>query len=123
MAIQPLLGFRHIKAHESNPQHRTHILTWHSLVLAAETDEIVGEQHLMALVWVGRIDKERAPWKVQSSFRGETDATPSVARRMAPGAPGIAKIVHDLVMLSVIIITDRSDGSVTYWGKHPERLD
>jgi hypothetical protein len=67
VAIQPLLGFQRIKAHESDPQRRTHILSWHSLVLAAETDQIVGEQHLMALVWVGRMDAERAPWKVQSS--------------------------------------------------------
>jgi hypothetical protein len=27
----------------------------------AETEEIVGEQHLIALVWVGRMDKEHAP--------------------------------------------------------------
>lgn len=71
VAIQPLLGFPHIQAHESDPQRRTHILTWHSLVLAAETDAIVGEQDLMALVWVGRIDKERAPWKVRSSSEGK----------------------------------------------------
>ena len=71
VAIQPLLGFQHIKAHESDPERRTHILTWHSLVLAAETEKIVGEQHLMALVWVGRMDEERAPWKVQSSSKGK----------------------------------------------------
>jgi len=70
VAIQPLLGFQRIQAHESDPQHRTHILSWHSLVLAVETEEIVGEQHLMALVWVGRVDKERAPWKVLSSSEG-----------------------------------------------------
>src|SRR5205814_865846 len=70
VAIQPLLGFQHIKAHESDPERRTHILTWHSLVLAAETERIAGEQHLMALVWVGRIDKERAPWEAQSSSEG-----------------------------------------------------
>jgi hypothetical protein len=71
VAIQPLLGFRRIQAHESDPQRRTHILSWHSLVLAAETEEIVGEQHLMALVWVGRIDQERTPWKIQSSSDGK----------------------------------------------------
>jgi len=70
VAIQPLLGFRRIKAHESDPQRRTHILTWHSLLLAAETDNIIDQQHLMALVWVGRRDKERAPWKIQSSSEG-----------------------------------------------------
>jgi hypothetical protein len=67
VAIQPLLGFQRIQAHESDPQHRTHILSWHSLVLAVETEAIVGEQHLMALVWVGRMDRERAPWKVRTS--------------------------------------------------------
>jgi len=71
VAIQPLLGFQHIKEHESDPERRTHILTWHSLVLAAETERIVGEQHLLALVWVGRTDKERAPWEVQSSSEGK----------------------------------------------------
>ena len=71
VAIQPLLGFQQIKAHQSNPERRTHILAWHSLLLAGETEKIVGEQHLMALVWVGRIDEERAPWKVQSSSEGK----------------------------------------------------
>jgi len=71
VAIQPLQGFRHIKAHESDPEHRTHILTWHSLILAAETEKLVGEQHLMALVWIGRIEGERAPWKIQSSLAGK----------------------------------------------------
>jgi len=70
VAIQPLLGFQRIKAHESDRQRRTHILTWHSLILAAETDQVTGEQQLIALVWVGRIDKERAAWKVKSSTEG-----------------------------------------------------
>lgn len=70
VAIQSLHGFQHIKAHESNPQRRTHILTWHSLVLAAETEMVAGEQHLLALVWVGRDEKERAPWSIQSSSAG-----------------------------------------------------
>ncbi len=71
VAIQPLLGFPHIKAHESDPERRTHILAWHSLILTAETEKIDGEQHLMALVAVGRTDKERTPWKVQSSSEGK----------------------------------------------------
>jgi hypothetical protein len=71
VAIQPLLGFGRIQAHESDPQHRAHILSWHSLVLAVETDAVVGEQHLMALVWIGRMDRERAPWKIQSSTEGK----------------------------------------------------
>jgi hypothetical protein len=71
VAVQPLLGFQHIKAHESDPEHRTHILTWHSLILAAETEKLAGEQDLMALVWAGRIDEERVPWKVQASSGGK----------------------------------------------------
>ncbi len=71
VAIQPLLGFLQVKVHESDPEHRTHILTWHSLILAAETEKLVGEQHLMALVWVGRKDEERVPWSVQSSSAGK----------------------------------------------------
>jgi hypothetical protein len=71
VAVQSLLGFQQIKAHESDPEHRTHILTWHSLILAAETEKLVGEQHLMALVWVGRILEERAPWRIQSSSAGK----------------------------------------------------
>jgi len=70
VAIQPLLGFQRIQAHESDRQRRTHILTWHSLILAAETDEIVGEHQLIALVWVGRIDQERVAWKIKSSTEG-----------------------------------------------------
>jgi len=71
VAIQPLLGFQRIQAHESDPQRRTHILAWHSLALAAETEKIVGEQNLMALVWVGKVDEERTPWKVQASSPGK----------------------------------------------------
>ncbi|HTS19886.1 MAG TPA: DUF2264 domain-containing protein [Verrucomicrobiae bacterium] len=71
VAIQPLLGFHQIKAHESDPQKRTHILSWHSLILAAETDNLVGEQNLIALVWVGRIGKERTLWKIKSSSDGK----------------------------------------------------
>jgi hypothetical protein len=40
-------------------------------ILTAETEETVGEQTLIALVWVGRMVKERAPWKVHSSSEGE----------------------------------------------------
>jgi hypothetical protein len=71
VAIQPLLGFHHVRIHESDPQHRTHILTWHSLILTAETAPIAGSQDLMALVWVGRKETERARWNVQSSAPGE----------------------------------------------------
>jgi hypothetical protein len=42
-----------------------------AILRAAETEKITGEQHLIALVWVGRMDKERAPWIVQSSSKGK----------------------------------------------------
>ena len=70
VAIQPLLGFRQVKANESDPQKRTHILTWHSLTLTAETEKIAGERHLLALVWTGLNQKEREPWKVIASSAG-----------------------------------------------------
>ncbi len=70
VALQPLLGFRQIRARESDPQRRTHILAWHSLLLAAETDRLAGEHDLIALVWVGRSKSERAPWTIQSSAVG-----------------------------------------------------
>ncbi len=92
VAIQPLLGFRHVKAHESDPQRRTHILTWHSLVLAAETEAIVGEQHLIALVWVGRLDEERAPWKVQSSSEGNLTLRHSALGDWRPVHPELPRL-------------------------------
>jgi hypothetical protein len=71
VAIQPLLGFQHVKANESDPQKRTHLLTWHSLTLTAETETVAGEQDLLALVWVGLNQKECEPWKVVSSSEGK----------------------------------------------------
>ncbi len=71
VAIQPLLGFSRVAANESDPQKRTHLLTWHSLVLTAETGKVSGEQHLLALVWTGLNEKEHEPWKVASSSKGE----------------------------------------------------
>jgi hypothetical protein len=71
VAIQPLLGFHGVKANESEPHKRTHLLAWHSLTLTAETEKVVGEQHLLALVWVGLNQKERESWKVISSSEGK----------------------------------------------------
>ncbi len=42
-----------------------------SLTLAAEAENVEGEQDLIALVWVGRLDEERAPWRIQSSSHGK----------------------------------------------------
>ena len=71
VAVQPLFGFQGVKANESEPQKRTHLLAWHSLTLTAETEKITGERHLLALTWVGLNQKEREPWKVISSADGK----------------------------------------------------
>ncbi|HVM50190.1 MAG TPA: DUF2264 domain-containing protein [Candidatus Acidoferrum sp.] len=71
VAIQPLLGFARVAAHESDPAHRVHLLTWHSLVLAAETDPVTGEHDLVALVWGGRPEEGPTPWEVASSDVGQ----------------------------------------------------
>lgn len=78
VAIQPLRGFSAVKAHESDATKRTHLLTWHSLILAAETERIEGEHDLVALVWAGRAEKAPSPWKVVSSEAGELKLRHSV---------------------------------------------
>ena len=70
IAIQSLAGFHRLKANESDPQKRTHILTWHSLILTAETEKVTGEVHLLALVYTGLNENERVPWKVTSTGEG-----------------------------------------------------
>ena len=70
VAIQPLLGFRCLKVHESDPERRTHLLTWHSLSLTAETETVAGELDLVALVWAGRSEGERQPWETVTSTTG-----------------------------------------------------
>ncbi len=71
VAIQPLSGFSTVKAHESDPNKRTHLLTWHSLILAAETERIEGEHDLVALVWAGEAEKTPSSWKVVASEAGD----------------------------------------------------
>ena len=71
IAIQPLLGFDHIEAHESDPGHRVHLMTWHSLILAAQTARVTGERDLVALVWSGRPDEGPMPWQVAESEPGK----------------------------------------------------
>lgn len=70
VAIQPLLGFRRVNAHESDPARRSHLLAWHSLTLAAETETVAGELDLVALVWAGRSEAECRPWEVVASTAG-----------------------------------------------------
>jgi hypothetical protein len=71
IAVQPLLGFGSVGGHESNPDKRTHLLTWHSIVLTAETEWLKGEHDLVALTWVGRPSEEAQPWKVAASRFGQ----------------------------------------------------
>jgi hypothetical protein len=71
VAIQPLLGFEHVKANESDPQMRLHFLARNLLALTAESKRASGEQDLMALVWTGLNAKEREPWKVVSTSKGK----------------------------------------------------
>jgi hypothetical protein len=70
VAIQPLLGFAGVKAHESDPLKRAHLLTWHSTVLAAETGWLNGENDLLALTWCGTSADEAVPWKISASENG-----------------------------------------------------
>jgi hypothetical protein len=76
-------------------------------LLAAETEEIVGEQYLIALVWVGRTDNERAPWKVQSSAEGKLTLLHPTLGEWQLAHAGIAEIVHDrgtdLIKLRIMI--------------------
>jgi hypothetical protein len=71
VAIQPLLGFARVEAHESDPEQRVHLLTWHSLVLAAQTEPVSGEHDLLALVWSGGPEPRPLPWQVTASEPGK----------------------------------------------------
>jgi hypothetical protein len=71
IAIQPLLGFARTVVRESDAQKRTHIRTWHSMTLLAETEWLTGEGDLLALTWVGKPSDESLRWRVKSSKRGK----------------------------------------------------
>ena len=71
VGIQPLLGFAHVHAHNSDPQKRSHLLAWHSLVLTAETERIAGEHDLVTLVWAGISAAESQPWELVASAPGK----------------------------------------------------
>ena len=71
IAVQPLLGFKTVRQRDSDPQKRTHMMTWHSVLLTAETDQIYGEHDLVALTWIGQPSEESQPWSVVSSNRGQ----------------------------------------------------
>ncbi|HYV28183.1 MAG TPA: DUF2264 domain-containing protein [Candidatus Eisenbacteria bacterium] len=70
ISIQPLTGFKSVKVRKSDPEKRSHLLTWHSLILTAETEKVSGELNLVALVWAGLSETECTPWKLLSSRAG-----------------------------------------------------
>ena len=70
IAVQTLLGFQQVLRLDSNPQVRTHLLTWHSLTLVAETGWLAGEHDLLALTWVGKPSRAGERWSVTASERG-----------------------------------------------------
>jgi hypothetical protein len=70
VAIQPLQGFRTVRVHESEPERRTHLLAWHSLILTAETERVTGEADLVALVWAGRPGEQAQPWEILPGSAG-----------------------------------------------------
>lgn len=70
IALETILGFKGLRRLDSDPNVRTHLLTWHSLVLVAETDWLSGEHDLMALTWVGKPSDESRPWSVDVSEKG-----------------------------------------------------
>jgi sugar phosphate isomerase/epimerase len=71
IAIQPLFGFLQVTVRESDPRQRTHILTWHSLLLLGETDWLFGDHDLLALTWTGRRADEAQKWTVKLSQKGD----------------------------------------------------
>jgi hypothetical protein len=70
VAIQALGGFPRVLRLDSPPETRRHLLAWHSLILATETDWLEGEHDLMALTWAGSPGPETQPWSVKSSISG-----------------------------------------------------
>jgi hypothetical protein len=71
IAMQGLLGFKEIRRQDSDPAVRTHFLSWHSLILLAQTDWFEGERDLVGLSWVGKGFEEAAAWSVAASEVGK----------------------------------------------------
>jgi hypothetical protein len=93
VAIQPLLGFARIESHESDPEQRVHLLAWHSLVLAAQTEPVSGEHDLVALVWSGRASGGPAPWQVTASETGRLQLRHPTLGHWDIAEPGFPAIV------------------------------
>jgi hypothetical protein len=70
IALQILSGFDKARTQESDPQKRTHMLAWHSILLLAETDWLAGEHDLLALTWAGKPSEEASRWNLRKSEKG-----------------------------------------------------
>jgi hypothetical protein len=93
VAIQPLLGFARIESHESDPDQRVHLLAWHSLVLAAQTELVSGEHDLVALVWSGRTSEGPPRWQVAGSETGKLQLRHPTLGQWDITEPGFPAIV------------------------------
>jgi hypothetical protein len=93
VAIQPLLGFARVTSHESDPNKRTHLLTWHSLIITAETERIEGEHDLAAIVWAGRATKGPEPWTVAASQCGKLALRHPSLGEWGISQPGFPKLI------------------------------
>jgi sugar phosphate isomerase/epimerase len=89
VAVQSLRGFDLLHRQDSNPRLRTHLLTWHSLVLLAETGWVTGEHDLLALTWVGKLSDEALPWSVFSSEPGRLALRHSLLGSWIIESPGL----------------------------------
>src|SRR5439155_2079371 len=67
IGVQTILGFKGLRRLDSDPDKRTHLLTWHSLVLLAETAWLSGKHDLVALTWAGKPSDESQPWSVEAA--------------------------------------------------------
>ncbi len=70
VAVQALLGFQQVRRQDSDPEIRSHLLAWHSLVLLTETDWLLGGHDLVALTWAGKSQPESQAWLVTASGKG-----------------------------------------------------
>ena len=93
IAIQPLLGFARVKAQESDPERRVHLSTWHSLILAAQTEPLSGEHDLVALVWSSPSSQEPAPWEVAASETGKLQLRHPALGQWVIEEPGLPAVV------------------------------
>ena len=89
IAVQPLRGFATVSKHESDPAQRVHLLTFHSLLLVAETERFTGERDLLALVNAGRAEPAPVPWEVRTSQPGRLELKHPVLGEWRIAEPGL----------------------------------